>query len=127
MPGSHPWEICRGGNSTYISLFVSPSENNWKLTLAGSSISRVEETVKMAAALHDNNIPFILSEAEEILHKVTGSDYIGIVPDYHFSRYCHNLFPAEDRIIDFMNLGYEDTEDIIKYPYWYPVEKIEIV
>lgn len=85
VPGSHPWEICRGGNSTHISL------------------------------------------AEEIFRMVTGSDYIGIVPDYHFPRYCHSLFPAEDRIIDFMNLGYEDTEDIIKYAYWYPVEKIEIV
>jgi len=58
---------------------------------------------------------------EEILRMVTGSDYIGIVPDYHFPRYCHSLFPPEDRIIDFMNLGYEDTEDIIKYAYWYPV------
>jgi hypothetical protein len=72
MPGSHPWEICRGGNSTHISL------------------------------------------SEEILRMVTGSDYIGIVPDYHFPRYCHSLFPPEDRIIDF-------------HAYWYPVEKIEII
>lgn len=81
----------------------------------------------MAIALHDNNIPFILREAGEILRMVTGEDYIGIVPDYHFPRYCHSLFPAEDRIIDFMNLGFEETENIIKYAYWYPVEKTDIL
>ena len=124
--GTHPWEICRGGNSTHISLLVYSNENNWNLILDGSSIIRVEETVKMAIALHDNNIPFILREAGEILHMVSGNDYIGIVPDYQVPRYCYNLFPAKDRIIDFMNLGYEDSNEIIKRAYWYPLERIDI-
>ena len=124
--GAHPWEICRGGNSTHISLFVSETENNWKITLAGSSIGRVEETVRMAVALHDNKIPFELRDAEEILRMVTGNDFIGIVPDNVFPRYCHSLFPREDRIIDFMNLKFLDEfiPEIIGKAFWYPLEDI---
>lgn len=124
--GAHPWEICSGGNSTHISLFASYDENRWSLRLAGSSVVRVEETVKMAIALYDKDIPFILDEAEAILHMVTGNDYIGIVPDYIIPRYCHSFFPDEDRIMDFMPLGYEEDEIIIENAYWYPLEKIEI-
>jgi hypothetical protein len=124
--GAHPWEICRGGNSTHISLFISEAQNGWDVRLAGSSISRVEETVRMAVALFENKIPFQLSEAEEIVRMVTGNDFIGIVPDNIFPRYCHSLFPVEDNIIDFMNLGF-DKEIILKIiekTYWYPLEEI---
>lgn len=124
--GAHPWEICRGGNSTHISLFASHIENRWSLSLAGSSVARVEETVKMAVALYEKNIPFILDKAEAILHMVTGIDYIGIVPDYIFPRYCHGYFPEDDGIIDFMQLGFEENKTIISNAYWYPLEKIAI-
>ena len=123
--GAHPWEICRGGNSTHISLFVSNQDQKWKLVLAGSSAGRVVETVKMAIALYEHNIPFILQQAEEILQMITGNDYIGIVPDFIFPRYCHSFFPEEDKIIDFMNLGLENTKDIVKNAFWYPLEIIE--
>jgi len=86
------------------------------------------ETVRMAVALHENNIPFKLQDAEEIVQMVTGNDYIGIVPDTVFPRYCHSLFPKEDRIIDFMNLpSYEGIDQaIIEKGYWYPLEGIEL-
>jgi len=38
--GAHPWEICRGGNSTHISLMVSGKGDDWILRLAGSSVVR---------------------------------------------------------------------------------------
>lgn len=124
--GAHPWEICRGGNSTHISLFVSETGNHWKISLEGSSIGRVEETVRMAVALHEKKVPFELYNAEEILNMITGNDFIGIVPDNVFPRYCHNLFPREDRIIDFMNLKFFDEfiPAIIDKTYWYPLEEI---
>lgn len=127
--GGHPWEICRGGNSTHISLYVSDVQGKWKIRLAGSSIVRVEETVKMAVVLYDNSVPFELSDAEEILRMVTGNDYIGIVPEYILPRYCHRFFPEEDRIIDFMNLIYdkEITGKIVEKTYWYPLERIDLV
>ncbi len=124
----HPWEICRGGNSTHISLYISNVQGKWKVRLAGSSIVRVEETVKMAVALYDNGVPFELSDAENILRMVTGNDYIGIVPEYIFPRYCHGLFPKEDQIIDFMNLGYDKdkTSKIVEKTYWYLLEWITL-
>lgn len=123
--GTHPWEICRGGNSTHISLFVSEIENKWVLILEGSSIGRVEETVRMAVALFENKMPFQLRDAEEIVSMVTGSDFIGIVPDTIFPRYCHSLFPKEDKIIDFMNLGFDQeiVPKIIEKAFWYPLEE----
>jgi hypothetical protein len=123
--GGHPWEICRGGNSTHISLSVHPEGERWKLTLAGSSAARVVETVKIAVALYDLGIPFELIQKEEILRMVTGEDYVGIVPEYVFPRYCHGFFPKEDRIIDFMNLDREDAEKIIPAASWYPLDRVE--
>ena len=63
---------------------------------------------------------------EEIVRMVTGTDFIGIVPDTIFPRYCHNLFPKEDKIIDFMNLGFdkEITPKIIEKTCWHPLEEI---
>lgn len=121
----HPWEICRGGNSTHISLSVYPEGSGWRMSLSGSSSVRVVETVKIATALYDRGIPFELIQKEEVLRMVTGEDDVGIVPEYVFPRYCHGFFPQEDRIIDFMNLYREDEEKIIPAAYWYPLDLIE--
>jgi hypothetical protein len=122
--GGHPWEICRGGNSTHISLYLHRDKLGWLLRLAGSSSARVVETVKMALALYKNGIPFTLDQAEEIFRMITGIDFIGIVPDTVFPRYCHSLFPKEDRIIDFMNLPFEKTDEVVKRATWYPIDKV---
>jgi len=122
--GGHPWEICRGGNSTHISLYVFDTEDGWMLRLAGSSRGRAVETIKMALALYNKKAPFILDDAEEILRMIKGIDYLGIVPETLIPVYCHSLFPDGDRINYFMNLGYEKTEEIIKRTEWYPLEEI---
>ena len=124
--GGHPWEIRRGGNTTHISLYISSSDNQWKLVLAGSSYQRVVETVRMALALYEHGIVVQLAEAEEIFHMVTGQDYIGLVPHGVPTRYCDSLFPEEDNIIDFVNPGMMEEKDykkIAPYIYWYPLEK----
>ncbi|MCG2788900.1 MAG: hypothetical protein L6405_02985 [Actinomycetia bacterium] len=125
--GGHPWEICRGGNSTHISLYLYQVENDWGLRLAGSSSARVVETVKMALAFYINNIPFVLEKAEEILRMIKGIDFIGIVPETIIPRYCYGFFPDEDRINDFMNLGFERVEEIIEKSYWYPIEEVRLI
>ncbi|MHB1336023.1 MAG: hypothetical protein ACYCXQ_08680 [Candidatus Humimicrobiaceae bacterium] len=125
--GGHPWEICRGGNSTHISLYLYQKEKGWNLRLAGSSSARVVETVKMALALYMDNIPFVLEKAEEILRMIKGIDFIGIVPEKVIPRYCHGFFPDEDRIIDFMNLGFERVEEIIEKSYWYPIKEVRLI
>ncbi|MHB8280283.1 MAG: hypothetical protein ACYDIA_21915 [Candidatus Humimicrobiaceae bacterium] len=122
--GGHPWEICRGGNSTHISLYLYQAEKSWILRLAGSSRGRVVETVKMAIAFYLNNIPFVLEKAEEIYRMITGIDFVGIVPETIIPTYCHGFFPDEDRINDFMNLGFERVEEIVEKSYWYPIEEV---
>lgn len=37
---------------------------------------------------------------------VTAVDEIGIVPEKMIPGYCFSLFPGKNRIIDFMDLGY---------------------
>lgn len=125
--GGHPWEICRGGNSTHISLYVCQNEKGWYLRLEGSSRARVIETIKFAIALYKHNIPFILGKAEEIYRMASGVDYIGIVPETVTPRYCHAYFPTEDKIIDFMNLGTEKNNEIINKAFWYPLPEIHLI
>lgn len=121
----HPWEICRGGNFTHISLYVEKQASGWRLSLVGKSRGRVAETVRFAIALHNHNIPFKLWDAEEILAMVTGTDYIGIVPEGVTPTYCHSSFPKEEHIIDFMNLPTENRDKVIEAAYWYPTDEIK--
>lgn len=125
--GGHPWEICRGGNSTHIDFGVYRNDTGWILFLAGSSRARVVETVKMALALYDANVPFLLRNANQILKMVQGNDYIGIVPEHIIPRYCHSYFPEEDEIAHFMNLGSEKHNEIVALIEWYPIKKINIL
>ena len=124
--GGHPWEICRGGNSTHISLYVQQTELGWHLQLAGSSRSRAAETLKMAIALYKAQIPFYLQDATALLAMTTGTDYIGIVPEHIMPRYCHSYFPKEDEIDNFMNLGTEKRKEIVDKTNWYSIEKLKI-
>jgi hypothetical protein len=124
--GGHPWEVCRGGNSTHISLYVLHDEKGWWLRLAGSSLSRSVETVKFYLTLVDHGLPVILTDGVELAAMLTGADNIGIVPDGIFPRYCASLFP-EEKIIDFMNLPYERTEQVEKVAFWYPVQEVHLI
>ena len=125
--GGHPWEICRGGNSTHISLFLHRESKGWKVYLNGSSRVRTVETAKMAIALFEHKIPFIIIDAKQIVHMLKGIDYLGIVPEDVTPRYCHSYFPDEDKIHDFINPWYDEeiVKAIEKYASWYPVETLE--
>lgn len=48
--GGHPWEVCRGGNSTHISLRPVCEENGYFLYLDGDAWNRTVETVKFYLA-----------------------------------------------------------------------------
>ena len=55
--GGHPWEVCRGGNSTHIDLRVMEDDRGYFLYLVGDAWSRTIETVKFYLALTRANIP----------------------------------------------------------------------
>ena len=113
----HPWEVCRGGNSTHISLYIQEDERGYSLRLAGSSWSRTVETIKFFLALHHAGLPVSVFEASKLKARMLGNEKIGIVPVGVFPRYCHSWFPNEG-IIDFMNLPTEDQEDFSRVIEW---------
>jgi len=123
--GGHPWEVCRGGNSTHISLYVIHDAQGWSFRLAGSSMGRSVETVKFFLALTEQGYPVSLSDGKEILAMLKGEDYIGIVPQGVFPRYCDSFFPGE-KMLTFMNLPHEKTGQVIQSAYWYPIERVQL-
>lgn len=124
--GGHPWEICRGGNSTHISLYVCHDEKGWWLRLAGSSLGRSVETIKFYLALTEHGLPIFLTDAKELAAMLTGTDYIGIVPEGIFPRYCASLFPGE-KMLNFMNLPHEKREQVEKAAIWYQLQEVRLL
>jgi len=124
--GSHPWEICRGGNTTHISLQVARAGEGWKLYLDG--FNRAVEVARMTIALFENGVPFVLNKKPEMLRMLQGVDDVGIVPENITPRYCHSLFPAEDQINDFLNPWHDpELAAVVKAKArWYPVEAMHL-
>lgn len=119
----HPWEVCRGGNSTHISLYVYTNENGFYFSLSGSAESRCIETVKFYLALRRAGYPVKMHEGEQLVQRFLGNEKIGIVPDDAAPCYCHSYFP-EEHIIDFMNLPFEKREEVIARAEWQPLPRV---
>jgi len=124
--GGHPWEVCRGGNSTHISLYVMHDEEGWWLSLAGSSLGRSVETVKFYLALSEKGLPIFLYKGREILKMLTGKDYIGIVPEGVIPRYCDWMFPDE-KLLSFMNLPWEERDEVEKATTWHTIKEVKLL
>jgi hypothetical protein len=125
----HPWEICRGGNTTHISLQMAPEEEGWRVYLSGFSAARCVETVRMAVALHGCDVPIVVVNGPDLLRMVRGEDFVGIVPTHVLPRYCHGFFPAQDRVNDFIHLdSLGDAEEAASQLVdWYPISLLKQV
>ena len=146
--GGHPWEIIRGGNSTHVDLFVRNDKNEIDFLYRLGKITKKErtnrlkksgfyfevcgnhrpfESVSFYTSLSAAGLPVILSDAEEILARFDGSDYVGIVPHGIIPKYCEELFPKEyGRVIDFMHVYDEEIKKYGKDIIWLPEEHAEI-
>ncbi len=116
----HPWEVCRGGNSTHIDCIVHRDAHGYYLVVAGLAETRTIEAVRFFLALHRAGVPVCIRNAEELKARLTGAESIGIVPEGVFPAYCHARFPGED-IVDFMNLPREHQDELAKYCRWQPI------
>jgi len=123
--GGHPWEVCRGGNSTHISLYVYHDEKGYFLNLAGSSWGRTIETVKFFNALHRRGIPVCVREADILVERLLETEKIGIVPEGIMPAYCEAYFPGED-IIAFRNLPEECRDEVVKHCIWQDVPSVTL-
>ena len=115
--GGHPWEVCRGGNSTHISLYVRYSDDSYTLTLAGSAVSRTVETIKFYLALKEAGLPVFLRDADIIAQRMIGDELVGIVPKCVIPAYCGSWFP-EQKVISFMNLPMDAPEKLVEKCTW---------
>lgn len=122
----HPWEVCRGGNSTHISLMCEKDDNGYWLILAGSSECRTIETIKFYLALCKAGVPVYLHHAAALISRLEETELIGIVPRDVIPVYCSQYFPNED-IIDFMNYPYECTEQVEQFCTWQPLDEITLI
>lgn len=125
--GGHPWEVCRGGNSTHVALQVGHIEGKgYYLSLAGSAWNRTIETVKFYLVLRRAGVPVVLHESKLIADRLMGKEKIGIVPSGVFPAYCESWFPNEN-VIDFMNLPEEDTEKFLPFCVWQDIKPVELL
>ena len=123
--GGHPWEVCRGGNSTHVDLRVMDDANGYFFCVAGNAEHRCIEAIKFFLALKAHGLPVFIHDAKELADRLMGEEQIGIVPEGVFPRYCSDWFPHEN-IIDFMNLPYEKREQIIAHTAWQPLAPVEL-
>ena len=124
--GGHPWEVCRGGNSTHVSLYVCKTDRGFFFAVAGSSWGRSNETINFYLALHRAGMPVIIDEGNMLADRITGKDKIGIVPQGVFPRYCSHYFPGE-QILDFMNLPEEKHDEFAARCVWRDESEISII
>ena len=142
--GGHPWEVCRGGNSTHVDLCVCHDERHlgfllrsgriteeeynqrkaragYYFAVRGKSWGRSVEAVNFFVAIREAGYPVILEDAEGILARFEGTDLIGIVPENCPTRYCEDRFPAKyGTILDFMHVDEEDMENFGNQIEWLP-------
>ena len=146
--GGHPWEVCRGGNSTHVSLYVRHDQDiapylratgrkseignrdgryGYYYAVNGKAWTRATESVRFFLALRDAGIPVVLDDAEAILARFEGTDLVGIVPRTVTPQYCDSLFPAElGTILDFINIYDDDMDAFGGCITWLPEEPAEL-
>lgn len=124
--GGHPWEICRGGNSTHISLYVCKSDQGFYFSVDGYSWTRSVESIKFYLAIRKAGFPIVIRCGKQLADRLNGTDEIGVVPDGVFPGYCEAYF-SDKRIIDYINLPHENRESWSKYCEWVPEPELKII
>lgn len=124
--GGHPWEVCRGGNSTHVSLYVCKVDAGFYFAASGSSWWRSIETIKFYLALHRAGMPVVIDEGNLLADRIRGVDKIGIVPKGVTPCYCSGYFPGE-KILDFMNLTTEKQAEFASRCVWRDEPKMTII
>ena len=122
----HPWEVCRGGNSTHVSLYVMQDEAGYYLVVAGRAYTRTVEAIHFWSALHRAGVPVLLRDASFLKERLQGTERVGIVPKGVIPAYCQSYFPGE-RVESFMNLPEENRAQFAQVARWQRLEPLELL
>ena len=108
--GGHPWEIKRGGNTTHIDLYVSRPSHSQKekfmVTLSGSSIGRLKETICMFLGVTDTGLPISITDPEGICKRLLAQDNVGIIPCFDSLHRANQRFYEHQNVYDVLH--YDD-------------------
>lgn len=124
--GGHPWEVCRGGNSTHIDLYVIKDEQGYYFYVAGNAWNRSVEAAYFYLSIYRAGYPVTIHDGRAMADRFLGIDSIGIVPTGVIPKYCESYFPDE-KILDFMNLDKEDEEKILEYIIWQDIPEQNLI
>lgn len=124
--GGHPFEVCRGGNSTHVSLYVHNKSDGWYLSVAGDAWNRTIESVKFYLALRQEGLPVYMYNGKLLAERLLQNEKIGIVPEGVFPAYCGSYFPDKE-VIDYMNLDYEDRDKLAPFCTWQEIPIVRLV
>ena len=126
----HPWEVCRGGNWTHISLSVAEDGEGFILYLSGESEMRWVETVRFYLALRRNEIPVVLLDLELLMARVEGTERMGVVPRCFDVKleYQFTVFYPNEKLDSYIYLPFEEEEKkmMIKLAKWMPIKEVEL-
>ena len=149
--GGHPWEVCRGGNSTHVNLFVCHDRRmlecrhrmgeisdeelgaavqsaGYYYEVAGKAWNRAVEAVHFYVALKRAGLPVILRDARAILARFKAEDLVGVVPRDVIPVYCEGMFPKGYGVmLDFMHVLDEDMEAFGDKIEWLPEDEAVLV
>lgn len=149
--GGHPWEVCRGGNSTHVSLAVchdrsgaefrhrlgelsdadfQEAKKSWGYyyAVAGKAWNRSVEAVSFYVALKRAGLPVVLRDADAILARFKGEDVVGVVPHDVIPAYCESMFPERfGTILEFMHVYDEDMASFGDKIEWLPEPAARLV
>jgi hypothetical protein len=105
--GGHPWEIKRGGNTTYIDLSVSrPSyykKEGFTVCLSGGSIGRLKETICMFLAIKEAGLPITISDPDGIRKRLLALDNVGIIPVHDSLHRANQRFREHENVYDVLH------------------------
>ena len=89
--------------------------------VAGKAWNRSVEAIHFFVTIRKMGYPVILINATAINARFQGNDWIGIVPNGVFPRYCESMFPESyGTILDFMNIYQDEFEKLKDYIEWLP-------
>ncbi len=125
--GGHAWEVCRGGNSTHVSLYVSnynkDNKKGYYFVVSGKSFGRAAETINFYVAIKEAGYPIVIDDGDAMLARLRATDYVGIVPHLVPTRYCESLFDEKyGTILDFMHVYDEDLAKFGDKIEWFELE-----
>ena len=122
---AHNHEIVAGSSRSALKLYTRYSDKGISFELRSNAFGRTIELIKMYNTLRREGVAVYLHHGDLIRSRILQTDLIGIVPSTVWPYRCEQDFPNH-RIVDFMHLPEEKSDQLLKYIIWLPEEPVII-